>query len=50
VIERWPRGLVLGAALVLLGASLGPIAAPYREAVAAACAGVILMITWGGRR
>ena len=41
---------VLGAALVLLGAALGPIAFPYRELVAGACAAVILAILWGGRR
>ena len=45
-----PRLVVLGAALVLLGAALGPIAFPYRELVAGACATVILAITWRAER
>jgi hypothetical protein len=44
------RMVVLGAALVLLGAALGPIAFPYRELVAGACATVILAIVWKGDR
>jgi hypothetical protein len=49
-VERWPRGLVLGAALVLLGAALGPLAFPYREATVGACVAVIMVILWGGPR